>query len=381
VNTQQQSAFRAARFHVRRALRNLRGDLRVALGYVLKPLLGRGEYASSLDASEVSSVLICRVNARLGNALFLTPLIERIHALMPNAAIDLAIGYPRANDLLGDLPGIRRIVTFPYKGVQIVWRYLGALRAVRRERYDLVIDPTPHSTSGRLVLALCRARYKLGFAVPSQWAPLTHAVPPPDPGTHQAVQPVELLSRALQVDFDPGAVRLWLPLRTAELDAGRVAIARAIGCGEQTERLSRVFSFFAHATGFKALDRAYWTAFWDAFLELEPDAIPVEFLPGPAAAPTDTRFATLHVPSQRALTAAIAATRLFISADAGPMHLASTTPVPTIALFRATEPALYGPLKSCDVVIDARSTSPREAAEICRRAWRQASPAPERTPS
>jgi ADP-heptose:LPS heptosyltransferase len=381
VNTQQQSAFRSARFHVRRALRTLRGDLRVVLGHALKPLLGRGEYATVLDVSEVSSVLICRINARLGNALFLTPLIERIHERLPNAAIDLAIGYPRAKELLGDLPGIRRIITFPYKGVQLVWKYLAALRAVRRERYDLVIDPTPHSTSGRMVLALCRARYKLGFEVASQWAPLTHAIPPPDPSTHQAVQPLELFSRALQIDFDPRAVHLWLPLRADELEAGRAAIARAIGCGADTDRLSRVFSFFAHATGFKTVDRAYWAAFWEAFLELEPDAIPVEFLPGAATAPTDSRFATLNIPSQRGLTAAVAATRLFISADAGPMHLASTTPVPTIALFRATEPALYGPLKSCDVVIDVRTTSARETAEICRRAWQQARPAAERIES
>ena len=360
---------------MRRALRNLRGDLRVALGYVLKPLLGRGEYATHLDATGISSVLICRINARLGNALFLTPLIERIHALLPNAVIDLAIGYPKANDLLAGVPGIRRIIRFPYKGVHIVWRYLAALRAVRRERYDLVIDPTPHSTSGRTVLALCRARYKLGFAVASQWAPLTHAVPPPDARTHQAVQPIELLSRALQVDFDPGAVRLWLPLRPEEIEAGRAAIARAIRCGEETERLSRVFSFFAHATGFKTVGRAFWIAFWDAFLELEPDVIPVEFLPGPATPPTDSRFASLHVPSQRALTAAVAATRMFISADAGPMHLASTTPVPTIALFRATEPALYGPLKPSDVVIDVRTSTARETAEICRRAWQAARPA------
>jgi heptosyltransferase I len=44
--------------------------------------------------------------------------------------------------------------------------------------------------------------------------------------------------------------------------------------------------------------------------------------------------------SVRALTATIAATRMFISADTGPMHLASSTAVPTVALFCASDPQL-----------------------------------------
>ena len=51
----------------------------------------------------------------------------------------MAIAYPQAADLLGQLPGVRRVITFPYKGVQMVWRYLLAV-AVRARHYDLAID-------------------------------------------------------------------------------------------------------------------------------------------------------------------------------------------------------------------------------------------------
>ncbi len=84
----------------------------------------------------------------------------------------------------------------------------------------------------------------------------------------------------------------------------------------------------------------WWLEFWEAFLELEPDTIPVEFLPPRAASPSDARFPSMQFGSVRALTATIAATRMFISADTGPMHLASSTAVPTVALFCASDPVL-----------------------------------------
>ena len=84
----------------------------------------------------------------------------------------------------------------------------------------------------------------------------------------------------------------------------------------------------------------WWLEFWEAFLELEPDTIPVEFLPPLATSPSDTRFPSMQFGSVRALTATIAATRRFISADTGPMHLASSTAVPTVALFCASDPVL-----------------------------------------
>jgi ADP-heptose:LPS heptosyltransferase len=57
--------------------------------------------------------------------------------------------------------------------------------------------------------------------------------------------------------------------------------------------------------------------------------------------------------------------QLFISADAGPMHLASTTDTPTMGLFQATDPKLYGPLKPVDrSIVVARLTPEAVAAEV-----------------
>jgi ADP-heptose:LPS heptosyltransferase len=353
---------------IRFLFKNLRHRSREYLGWLLAQLVGNRHYATSLAPEEVSSVLICRINGRIGNTLFLTPLIRYLHELLPHAAIDLALAYPGAQQLLRGIPGVRRIIVFPHRSPQSIRRYLAALRSLRACRYDLAIDPTEFSTSGRVMLALTRSRYRLGFASPGQWAPLTHAVPLPLQAMHQAVRPLYLAHRIFGGPFEPRALRLWLPLPDSELAHGRRLIAQAIA-PVRLQTPSNAFGFFAHAANLKLIDRAWWVSFWDAFLALEPAAIPVEFLPSAAHRPTDARFASLHVRSTRGLTAAIAATRMFISTDTGPMHLASTTAVPTVGLFLASDPGLYGPLKPDDLAIDISRSSPHEVAHSCQRIW------------
>ncbi|HTY93078.1 MAG TPA: glycosyltransferase family 9 protein [Steroidobacteraceae bacterium] len=352
---------------LRDALKGLRRRSRSLFSQALTTVAGTRRYATALAPESVSSVLICRLNGRIGNTMFLTPLIRELHELLPDAAIDLAIGYRAGSELLGALPGVRRVIVFPHRSPLRIGRYVAALREVRKERYALAIDPIPESTSGHALLSLARARYRLGFSGPGQWAPLTHAVPVPGEVAHRALQPLYLACRIFGAAWPPPRQELFLALSPEELAAGQALIAQAIGPGPQPGR--DVVGFFAHATHRKALGREWWLAFWEAYLALEPRAIPVEFLPSPATAPIRADIIGIHVPSTRALAAAIASTRLFVSADAGPMHLASATPVATIGLFKVTDPALFGPLKPVDRVIDIVRHSPAEAAEICHRAW------------
>ena len=347
---------------IRGHLRELRGRLRYRLGLVLQRLIGRRHTATRLDPRQIRSVLIGRINGRLGNTLFLTPMIERLHALLPEARIDLALSYPHAPALLAGMPGVRQVILFPHKGRDIIPKYLRALRQLRATHYDLAIDPTPFSTSGRLILSLAHARFRLGFSLPSQWAALTHAIPLPAATMHQGRQPAYLVATALGAAWDPAALRLWLPLEAEELAAGRAAIAAAIHAVRPGIAADTVIGYFGHATGLKSLTPSWWARFWRAFQALHPEVAAVEFLPGAAAAPTVPGLATLHLASQRQLTAAICSLRMFVSADAGPMHLASTTDTPTVGLFQATDPALYGPLKAVDRSISVADLTPEAVA-------------------
>jgi heptosyltransferase-3 len=342
--------------------RELRGQLRYRLGLLLQRLIGARRIADRLDPREIGSVLIGRINGRLGNTLFLTPLIAQLHALLPDAQIDLALSYPNAPALLAGMPGVRRVILFPHKGPHLIPAYLRALRQLRATHYDLAIDPTPFSTSGRLILSLTRARFRLGFNLPSQWAALTHGVPLPGQIMHQGRQPAYLLT-ALGGAWEPAALQLRLPLRPDEVAAGRAAILSAVSAVRVDLDPGRlIVGYFGHATGLKALAPSWWVRFWQALRDLRPQVVPLEFLPGAGAAPTVPGVATLYLPAQRQLTAAIAALRMFVSADAGPMHLASTTDTPTIGLFQVTDPMMYGPLKAVDRSIAVAQLTPEQVA-------------------
>jgi heptosyltransferase III len=342
--------------------RELRGQLRYRLGLGLQRLIGPRRFDDRLDPREIRSVLVGRINGRLGNTLFLTPMLTQLHALLPEATIDLALSYPNGPALLAGQPGVRQVILFPHKGANLIPGYWRALRQLRATHYDLAIDPTPFSTSGRLLLSLARARFRLGFNMPSQWAPLTHAVPLPGESMHQGRQAAYLLT-ALGAAWEPAALRLRLPLRPDEVAAGRAAIATALGAvSAGLEPGRRVVGYFGHATGLKALPPSWWARFWQALRALHPEVVPLEFLPSAGAAPTVPGFATLHLPAQRQLTAAIAGLRMFVSADAGPMHLASTTDTPTIGLFQVTDPVVYGPLKSVDRSLAVAHATPEQTA-------------------
>jgi heptosyltransferase III len=349
------------------ALRRLHYATRRRFDLVLTRLRGRTQYQANVRAGEISSVLVCRINGRLGNTLLLTPMLCRLHELLPQATIDVAIAYADARELLEDMPGVRRIVLFPHRGPRLIRRYLRAVRSLRACHYDLAIDPTPASTSNRIGMTLCRARRRAGFAGDSQWAPLTHAVALPQEIVHHAVHPVFMVSRLLDASHDPCSVRLWLPLSAQQKRGGLAAIAQAVGARAGGE--INACGFFAHASGQKALESSWWRVFWRAFLALEPDALPVEFLQPRGCVPIDPSFPHVHFPSLRAMAGALAATRMFISADTGPMHLASCTPVPTVGLFRASRLDLYRPLKPCDLAIEVAHLAPQEVAQCVSRFW------------
>jgi len=369
INTARFAFFKKARISFRVNAKHWRRRARNAIGSWCARMAGPRQYGHYLAPHEVSSVLICRVNRRLGNTLFLTPAIRALHELLPHASIDLFVAHPQAAELLQNLPGVRRTIIVPQK-VTAVRPFFKALRALRSTRYDLVIDPVPESTSGRIALTLTRARYRLGFATRSQWAPLTHAIvdAPEVAAAHEAARAVLLMTRIFGMPYDPGSVRLWLPIDPTETQRGHRLLADAVA-GKRKSRHTYVFGYYSHAANFKVIDSTWWLRFWDAFLGLEPNALPVEFLSLSRAAQADTRFPALASPSLRDLAATISATRMFISTDTGPMHLASSTSVPTVALFHASNPDLYRPLKPTDLAIDLSSCCPVTAAQRCHQIW------------
>jgi ADP-heptose:LPS heptosyltransferase len=73
----------------------------------------------------------------------------------------------------------------------------------------------------------------------------------------------------------------------------------------------------------------------------------------------------LHTAPLRAAAARCASFDLVIAADSGLMHLAAASGVPLLGLFKATDPARYGPYGACQ---RALVTQHLAAADIARAA-------------
>jgi len=308
------------------------------------------------------TILICRLNKRLGNTLFVTPLIQSLAATFPRAEIDVLVMDPAHVRLLHGLPGLREIVYVPRKPLAL----LGFVFRFRRRRYDLAIDPNGNSSSNRTAISLARSRHKLGFAGDDQWVRLTHAATFPDDEPHQARQPVRLLQEGL-----PGTeVAAYDRLRVVPDDAAREAADRALvdALGHDWQR--PVVGFFALATGDKQLPADWWRQWATAMragtdapglIQVVPPRTQAGMLPDlPVAA-----FAELD-----RLAALIGRLDHFVAADSGPMHLAAAAGTPTVGLFRATPPGDYAPLGRDCLALGADSLDPERVAQLVRQRLR-----------
>jgi ADP-heptose:LPS heptosyltransferase len=349
------------------AEKRLRRGARSALGRVLAVIGGhRGGGRAQLDPASIRSVLVARLNGRMGNTLFLTPLITAVHEVLPHAAIDVLGSYTDAADVLGGLPGLRNVITLPHMKWWDLRTSLRTLRDYRSREYDLVIDPVPNSSSGRIAILLCRARWRLGFSDDEQWLRLDFAADLPPGVRHEALRPLALMQQAFGYQFGPGTPRLRVANSSDEYAAGARLLAERLAlAARRTAPEWPTIGFFASARGKKDLGPDWWREFWRAYLELRPETAPLEVLPAVGHPPVSPEFATVHCPSPRMLAATLEHADGFFCADTGPMHLASAAGVPTIAFFEQTNPAAYGPIKPADSVLRIAGMTPRQVAEAC----------------
>jgi heptosyltransferase-3 len=352
---------------IKAAERQMRGALRSALSRTLAVFSsGRAQSAVNLDPAAIRQILVARMNGRMGNTLFLTPLLSALHDVMPHAAIDVFVTYPDAADLLRGMPGLRDVITLPHKGWWRLGPSIATLRAYRANRYDLAIDPQANSSGGRIALLLARARWRLGFGGDQQWMRLDFAADVPDTVRHEALRPLALLQQAFGYRVEPTHPHLCVANSADELAAGAQRLDRSVRAGaRQPGAAAPIIGFFAMARGKKDLGPDWWREFWRAYLGIQPATVPVEVLPAATHPPVVADFATVHCPSPRELAATIGHADWFFSADTGPMHLASASGVPTIAFFDSSDPAKYGPINREDRALRIGGMTPRQVAEAC----------------
>ncbi|HXG29748.1 MAG TPA: glycosyltransferase family 9 protein [Nevskiales bacterium] len=337
-------------------IKKLRRALRSRLNRWLARSAGAPPACVPLEPAAIHRVIVCRRNNRLGNMLFLTPLLHSLAATLPQAEIDLLIGSTDYRSLFKGMPGVRRVWVMPGGGWLWPLRMLALLFRLRAQAYDLSIEPTLNSFSSRLSAHLCSARWRLGFHTPNQWLSLTHAVVPDPSFRHEAHIPQQLVQAGFSRPA-PAYPRLWLQLSEAERRAGAARLAALLGPGH-----GPVVGFFTEATGRKRLPPEWWRDWLIELRRESPSLRLLQILPPGASEPLLPGLPHLHEPELRQLAAVTAALDLFVACDSGPMHLASASGAPTLGLFRVTRRHSYAPLGPVDLALDVSNLTPQQTA-------------------
>ncbi len=345
----------------------LRKRLRKALDRSLAAMFTAVRSNQLIPKQPLHRILVVRTNHRIGNLLFLTPLLQALHELLPDCQIDLVISLQPVQGLLQPLPGLGEIYVLPKPSIKKLAAVVRRIRQMRQVQYDLVIDPNGKSASGRLVLALLNSSRKLGFQIEGSWSPLTHSIALPRQALHEARRPLILLQAIEGHRHFTSKATLALALNREEKHFGATHL-RQLLASDPCDSIKRpTIGLFRLARRDKKIPDQWWRDWIAELQHIAANIQIVEVLAPDVSVPLIEGCPCMQMADLRQLAAVLSQLDAFVCADTGPMHLASAAGTPTIALFNATTADIYGPQGANDLVLQQNQLSiPELAAAVVR---------------
>ena len=299
--------------------------------------------------SAICRILVIRPNHRLGNNVLLTPLLAELEHFFPGAEIEVLTGGNAAREIFA---GFRRVVAvhaFPSRSWTEPRGVLAVLKRIRNTRYDLAIDASIRSRSGRSLLAQVQSKIRIGYAWESNVRNrcLTHVVAHPTNPEHMALSAARLVRAALgpHLPSPPTSDEMLLDLKlsSGERAYGRELISRVLSETASARSGRTIVSVYPYATGAKNYSEDWWRSVASGIKALSENIRLVEIVPGDGRARLKGMVPILYSTRIRELAAAIGETDLLISGDGGVMHLGAASGARVLGLFKVTDPAVYAP--------------------------------------
>ena len=304
--------------------------------------------------------------------LLITPLIAELERLYKGAEIDIVAEGPAASDVFATFFSVKNIYCLPVRGFKRPLAFLSLISRIRKNRYDLIIDPCVGSGFSRVLTRIFRGRHKLGFDDALSPRGLTHVVPDSLAPRHMAKRPVSLVrgsgSPPLDTcsDFPPLDIRL----ADAERAQGR-SIVRELLDGSRQSAAELAIGIFANATGAKRYPGEWWSDFIAALKEACPRGGIIEIIPANGSSMLDSRWPGYYSSKIRRMGAVMSGLDLMISADCGVMHLAVASHVPTVGMFSVTDASVYGPYGRSNRLLVTNGSSAGDVARSVAAAFPQ----------
>ena len=338
----------------------LRKKLRTVLYAILGKIYSAEQSDEKIRPQDIQRILIVRINYRIGNVIFLTPFIKALGKLVPHAKVDVIIGAAYTKGMLTGLPNVGEVYDAPRELLKKPLKLRQEIKRINGHNYDLVIDVSRKSSTNSIVTAMLKAPRKLGYLDDNSWVPLTHAVSPEGESRHMALQPLALLKAFENHDGDYEQY-LDIALSEEEKRDGREQLFRILAGQGYPEKVTRLIGIFRSARGDKIIADEVWQRIVAEMRDIHSEINFVD-VTVPELAVFPEEILTISEKNLRQLGAMLSQLDAFVCADTGPMHLASASGVPTIALFKTTRPAKFGTLGESDLSLEISDLTERQIA-------------------
>ncbi|KUJ60209.1 ADP-heptose--LPS heptosyltransferase [Flavobacteriaceae bacterium CRH] len=309
-----------------------------------------------VDKAEIKRVLICRPNGRLGNLLLISPLVQEVEEMFPNCKIDLFVKGTLAPIIFENYEAVNKTIHLPKKPFKSLLEYMKVWISIKQQPYDMAINVDQNSSSGRLAVKFSNAKYKFYGDLDEQYSETKNDY------EHIAKYPVynfrNYLTKLGLAKSNKIIPPLNLKLNPFELDNGKKIIDLIV---DPSKRTIGIFTF---ATGNKCFSEEWWLSFYSRLKSEYKDYNIVEILPVENVSQIGFDAPTYYSKDIREIGSVIANIDVFIGADSGIMHLASSVQTPTIGLFSVSNIKKYEPYDGSSVGIDTENCSPGEYFKI-----------------
>lgn len=337
-------------------------DLRRKLMHRITKNIGVSHISKNIDLTKkvkIKKILICRPNHRLGNLLLITPLIQEVIAIFPDCEIDLFIKGNLGPILYKNYENVNRIIKLPRKPFEHLINYCIAWISIKKGHYDLVINGDKNSSSGRLSTQIANSKYKV-FGDVKKDIQLKYK-----DYEHTAKYPIYILRDYLTmlgfIENDMQIPTLNLKLSPFEISEGLKILRKLVNNEKKT------ICVFTYATGNKCYSEFWWTKFYERLKTECKDYNIIEVLPIENVSQIAFKAPTFYSKDIREIGSVMANTKLFIGADSGIMHLASSSQTTTVGLFSVTNQIKYQPYGNNSVAINTNVSDTNECIKIINR--------------
>jgi ADP-heptose:LPS heptosyltransferase len=299
----------------------------------------------NLNPEKIRKILISRPNNRLGNQLLLTPLVQEINRIFPNAKIDLFVRGGLASVIFENYENVDRIIRLPKKPFKELIAYIGVWISLRKYRYDMVINAVNDSSSGRLSTAIARAQIKLyGNEYPelgNKYQDYVHIA-------KKAIYDLrDYLSRLGFEGNNAPLPVLDIKLTSSELAKGKKLLDNLVS-GEK-----KTITLYTYATGDKCYSESWWLTLYERLKDRYEDEYNIiEVLPVENVSQIAFKAPSFYSKNIREMAALMANTEIYIGADCGIMHLAAAANIPVVGLFSITNTNVYRPYNAGSVAVN-----------------------------